>query len=57
MVLGGLIMVKSKSKIKSEIIEKKKLIEYPQYGGGTLDKLQNAIKDIYEKLNDINERI
>lgn len=50
-------MAKTKAKIKSEIAEKKKLIEDPRFTDGSLKEIQDAILDLYDKLNDINERI
>ena len=50
-------MAKTKSKIKSEIANKKLLILKNKFSGGSLSELQEAIKDIYDKLNDLNERI
>jgi len=47
---------KSKTTIKSEIETKKKLVNTDKFSGGSLKELQDSIKDIYEKLNDINER-
>ena len=47
---------KSKATIKSEIVTKKALVSSDKFVGGSLQEIQDAIKDIYEKLNDINER-
>lgn len=50
-------MAKTKAKIRSEIANKRKLVEDPKFIGGSLKEIQDAIVDIYDKLNDINERI
>ncbi|MCP6727479.1 MAG: hypothetical protein KJI69_05725 [Patescibacteria group bacterium] len=50
-------MVKTKDEIKNEISEKKKLVETPKFSGGSLEEIQDTILDLYDKLNDINERI
>lgn len=49
-------MAKTKAKIRSEIADKRKLVENPKFIGGSLKEIQEAILDLYDKLNDINER-
>ena len=50
-------MIKTKTKLKSEIASKKELIEKPKFSKGSLYDIQEAIKNIYTKLDDLNERI
>jgi len=49
--------MKKYKKIKSEIAKKKKEIEKPKYSKGSLNDLQNLIKDLYLKIENLNERL
>lgn len=51
------MVVKTKAQIKGEIANKRKLVEDPKFIGGSLKEIQDSILDLYDKLNDINERL
>ncbi len=38
-------------------VGKKKQLEKPLFSGGTLLKLQNKMKDLYDLVDDLNERL
>lgn len=49
--------MKTFNQTKTEIETKQSEVEKPKFKEGSLNDLQNMLKDIYNKLNDFNERI
>ena len=49
--------IKKYSTIKGELSKKKKIVKIPKFSEGSLSEIQALLEDIYEKIENLNERV